>query len=82
MISEKFKWEYQNTPMTTDLENYLKKEKLPLIVGQLLAKRGIETQKEIEQFFSLDLTKLHDPYLLMICKKLSKELGRLLKMMK
>lgn len=64
MISEKFKWEYQNTPMTTDLENYLKKEKLPLIVGQLLAKRGIETQKEIEQFFSLDLTKLHDPYLL------------------
>ncbi len=37
--------------------------KCPLLIAELLYRKGYQSLEEIQEFFSPDLTKLHDPYL-------------------
>lgn len=69
MISPKYNWLFPQKEPTFDSCDFLKKEDIDKIAGQIFYHRGIETKEQFDDFLSTDISQLHDPFLLNDMKK-------------
>ncbi|MBJ8325457.1 single-stranded-DNA-specific exonuclease RecJ [Streptococcus pacificus] len=69
MITPKYNWLLPQEESLNDTSKLFKKEGLSLLAGQILYRRGVNTQEALRDFLSTDISQLHDPYLLNDMKK-------------
>ncbi|MEQ9763738.1 single-stranded-DNA-specific exonuclease RecJ [Streptococcus sp. ZJ151] len=64
MIRSKYNWKIEANEVDDSFLKLAKKRGLDAIAAKLLVDRGITTEEALDDFINVDLSKLHDPFLL------------------